>query len=117
MRPEPVLAGDDLYRSLLELSTEAIARFELQPPMPIRLSPGEQIAHILRHARIAECNEAYARLYDRSVAEMAGRTVAEVIPGRGAARGRLPLRRLRLSPGPRRTGPRRGRTGPRAGWQ
>ena len=80
MRPEPVPAGDDLYRSLLELSTEAIARFELQPPLPIRLPPPEQVAHILRHARIAECNEAYARLYDRSVQEMTGRTVAEVIP-------------------------------------
>ena len=80
MRPEPVPAGDDLYRTLLELSAEAIARFELHPPLPIHTPAPEQIAHILRHARIAECNEAYARLYDRSVAEMAGRTVAEVIP-------------------------------------
>ena len=80
MRPEPVPAGDDLYRTLLELSAEAIARFELHPPLPIHTPAPEQIAHILRHARIAECNEAYARLYDRSVADMAGRTVAEVIP-------------------------------------
>jgi PAS domain S-box-containing protein len=80
MRPEPVPAGDDLYRSLLELSTEAIARFELRPPMPIHLPAPEQIAHTLRHARIVECNEAYARLYDRAVEEMTGRTVAEVIP-------------------------------------
>ena len=80
MRPEQVPAGDDLYRTLLELSAEAIARFELHPPLPIHTPAPEQIAHILRHARIAECNEAYARLYDRSVADMAGRTVAEVIP-------------------------------------
>src|SRR6478672_4569788 len=52
MRPEPILAGDDLYRSLLELSTEAIARFELLPPLPIRRSAPEQVEHILRHARI-----------------------------------------------------------------
>ncbi|HET6899636.1 MAG TPA: PAS domain S-box protein, partial [Vicinamibacteria bacterium] len=80
MRQEPVPAGDDLYRSLLELSTEAIARLELRPPMPVRLSAAEQTEHILRHARIAECNEAYARLYDRPVPEMTGRTVADVIP-------------------------------------
>jgi len=80
MRPEPVPAGDDLYRTLLELSTEAIARFELQPPLRVSLPPADQAEHILRHARIVECNEAYARLYDRSVPQMAGRTVAEVIP-------------------------------------
>jgi PAS domain S-box-containing protein len=48
--------------------------------MPVRLSAAEQTEHILRHARIAECNEAYARLYDRPVPEMTGRTVADVIP-------------------------------------
>jgi PAS domain S-box-containing protein len=80
MRREAIPAEDGLYEALLELSTEAIARFELQPPMRVDLTRDEQVEHILRHARIAECNEAYARLYDRSVHEMTGRTVAEVIP-------------------------------------
>jgi PAS domain S-box-containing protein len=65
---------------LLELSTEAIARFELQPPMRVNLAPDDQVEHILRHARIVECNDAYARLYDRSAHEMRGHTVAAVIP-------------------------------------
>ena len=115
MRPEPVPAGDDLYRSLLELSTEAIARFELQPPLPIRLPAPEQVAHILRHARIAECNEAYARFYDRSVPEMTGRTVADVIPEaerREVIRASSPP--AIASPTP--TWPMTWRTGPRAGW-
>src|SRR5207244_3239230 len=80
MRPEPAPAGEGLYGALLELSTEAIARFELQPAMRVDLAPDDQVAHVLRHARIAQCNEAYARLYDRSAPEMTGRTVAEVIP-------------------------------------
>ena len=46
-------AGDDSYRALLELSTEAIARFELQSPMRVDLAPDEQVEHILRHACIA----------------------------------------------------------------
>jgi PAS domain S-box-containing protein len=79
-RGPEAIPGDGLYRALLELSTEAIARFELQPPLPVDLVPGEQVEHILRYARIAECNDAYARLYDRSAAEMAGRTVANLIP-------------------------------------
>ena len=80
MRPEPIPAGDGLYRALLELSTEAIARFELQPPMSLDLAPGGQVEHILRYARVAECNDAFAQLYDRSALEMTGRTVADVIP-------------------------------------
>ena len=80
MRPEPIPAGDGLYRALLELSTEAIARFELQPPMSVGLAPAGQVEHILRYARVAECNDAFAQLYDRSALEMTGRTVADVIP-------------------------------------
>jgi PAS domain S-box-containing protein len=79
-RPDPVLAGAESYRALLELSTEAIARFELQPPMRVDLAPDEQVEHILRHARIVECNDAYARLYDRSARGMRGHAVAAVIP-------------------------------------
>ena len=45
MRPEPVPVGDDLYRSLLELSTEAIARFDLRPPLPMGLGDnGDAVA-------------------------------------------------------------------------
>jgi PAS domain S-box-containing protein len=48
--------------------------------MRVDLAPDEQVEHILRHARIVECNDAYARLYDRSARGMKGSTVAAVIP-------------------------------------
>jgi len=48
--------------------------------MRVDLAPEEQVEHILRHARIVECNDAYARLYDRSAQGMRGHTVAAVIP-------------------------------------
>src|SRR5262249_27245747 len=80
MRWAPSPAGDALYRALLELSAEAIARFELEPPLRVDLPVEEQVAHILRHGRVAECNEAFARLYGSAAMEMMGRAVAEFIP-------------------------------------
>jgi PAS domain S-box-containing protein len=49
-------------RSLLELSSEAIAHLELDAPIPILDPPARQVAAILA-SRIVECNDAYARLH------------------------------------------------------
>ena len=50
------------FRSLLELSSDAIAYLELDAPIPIADPPGRQVAAILA-SRIVECNDAYARLH------------------------------------------------------
>jgi signal transduction histidine kinase len=50
------------YRSLVELSTDAIWRVELDQPMSVALDPEEQIAWLRRHARVAESNKAYLQV-------------------------------------------------------
>src|SRR4051812_13067671 len=72
MLPETLRAGDELYRALLELSAEAIARFALVPPVRVDRPADEQVDSILTQARVAECNDAYAALYGRSTSETVG---------------------------------------------
>jgi PAS domain S-box-containing protein len=50
------------FRSLLELSSEAIAHLELDAPVPVTDPPARQVDAILA-SRIVECNDAYARLH------------------------------------------------------
>lgn len=47
------------YRSLVELSTEAIWRVELEVPMPVALAPADQVQWLRRHASVAESNRAF----------------------------------------------------------
>jgi PAS domain S-box-containing protein len=66
------------FRSLLELSSDAIAYLELDAPIPISDPPARQVDAILA-SRIVECNDAYARLhgFDRA-ALIAGRRRSEL---------------------------------------
>jgi PAS domain S-box-containing protein len=66
------------FRSLLELSSEAIAHLELDAPIPVSDPPARQVAAILA-SRIVECNDAYARLhgFDRA-AMIVGRRRSEL---------------------------------------
>ncbi len=50
------------YRHLIEMSSEAVWRVELDEPMPLTLEPEEQRAWLRRHARMAECNLHFAQL-------------------------------------------------------
>jgi PAS domain S-box-containing protein len=50
------------FRSLLEQTSEAIAHLELDPPVPTSDPPDRQ-AEAINASRIAECNDAYARLH------------------------------------------------------
>ena len=54
--------SESRYRSLVELSTDAIWRVELDDPMPVTLSVVEQINWLRKHARIAESNQAYLQV-------------------------------------------------------
>lgn len=66
------------FRSLLELSSEAIAHLELDAPIPVSDPPARQVTAILA-SRIVECNDAYARLhgFDRA-AMIVGRRRSEL---------------------------------------
>jgi PAS domain S-box-containing protein len=88
MLPETVRANDELYRALLELSAEAIARFEIEPGVKVDLPHDEQVEAVLDQARVVECNDAFAALYGRRPAEMLGRGLSEFSPP-GERRGQV----------------------------
>jgi signal transduction histidine kinase len=52
-------SSDERYRAFVVNSSEAIFRTELAEPMPVTLSPDDQIAWVRRHAYVAECNAAF----------------------------------------------------------
>jgi len=71
-------AGEDRYRSFIRLSSEGIWRFELEVPVRVDLPVDEQVALFFRHAYLAECNDAMARMYGfASAADIVGRRLPE----------------------------------------
>ena len=88
-RPSPAAEsadGDamsaDHYRDLFATASAGFWRFELDPPLPLTLDEEMLAAAILDHARLAECNPAYARRHGSGRArELQGRPIAELLPG------------------------------------
>lgn len=70
----------DRYHTFLSLSGDGVARFELEPPLRVQAAEDAQVEHILRHARVAECNELFAGTYGRTVAAMTGALMGEFVP-------------------------------------
>ncbi|MCC2671187.1 MAG: multi-sensor hybrid histidine kinase, partial [Armatimonadetes bacterium] len=61
-------ASDERYRAFLAQSSEGIWRCELDEPIPVDLSTDDQIDLIYQRAHLAECNDAFARMYGLSAA-------------------------------------------------
>src|SRR5512136_1310508 len=76
----PHRASLRLSDDFVSLSGNGVARFELVPPLPVDAAEDEQVDHILRHSRVAECNELLARLYGRTTREMIGLAMEDFIP-------------------------------------
>jgi signal transduction histidine kinase len=51
--------SDERYRAFIANSSEAIFRTELAEPMPVTLTPDDQIAWVRKHGVVAECNTAF----------------------------------------------------------
>ena len=51
------------YRTFLALSQEGIWRIEVEEPIPTSLPVAEQIARMYQYTWLAECNDAFARMY------------------------------------------------------
>jgi PAS domain S-box-containing protein len=62
-------ASDERYRSFIRQSTEGIWRFETPEPIPIHWSEDRILEEILARSRLAECNDAMARMYGFAAAE------------------------------------------------
>ncbi len=56
---ENARGSDERYRAFVANSSEAIFRTELAEPMPVTLSPDEQVAWVRKHGFVAECNAAF----------------------------------------------------------
>ncbi len=65
---EEIRTSEERYRSFVANSTEGIWRIESAKPIDTNLPINEQIELIYRHAFMAECNDAMARMYGHAVA-------------------------------------------------
>src|SRR5207249_2622750 len=59
---------DERYRAFVEQSTEGIWCVEVERPIHVELPVDEQIRQMYRHAYLAECNDAMARMYGMTTA-------------------------------------------------
>jgi PAS domain S-box-containing protein len=74
-------AGEERYRALIANSTEGIWRFEFDLPVRLDRPEDEQIDHLHRLGYLAECNDAYARMYGyASAEEITGTRLSDLLP-------------------------------------
>lgn len=65
----------------LEVTTEATWRFHHEQPLDITLPEDEQVEHLYLYSVLAECNDAFARMYGfRSAAEVVGTRLVVFLP-------------------------------------
>lgn len=73
--------NQERYFNFIAQSTEGIWRCELEEPIPVSLSTGEQIDLIYRHGYMAECNDAMARMYGfRDAYDIMGSRLDDLLP-------------------------------------
>src|SRR6266550_2200632 len=71
--------AEERYRSFIAQSSEGVSRLEIDPPVPITLPEEAQIDRLYAGARIAECNDAMARMYGYGEArELIGTKLADL---------------------------------------
>lgn len=69
------------YRMFIHQSSEGIWRFETPVPPDISMSPGEMVSYFAENGFLAECNDAYARMFGFSSAtEITGTPLREMLP-------------------------------------
>jgi len=70
--------SEERYKAFISMSTEGIWLADVDPPVDAALPGEEQVAAFIENIRIAECNDALARIYGYSrAAEMIGRRARE----------------------------------------
>src|SRR6266498_2394674 len=81
---EPAATGkrrraEERYRSFIAQSSEGVSRLEVDPPVPLKLPEEEQVDRVYAGARIAECNDAMARMYGfKEARDLVGTRLAEL---------------------------------------
>ena len=70
---------EERYRAFIAQSSEGVSRLEIDPPVPSMLSEEEQIDRLYAGARIAECNDAMARMYGyRAARDLIGTLLSDL---------------------------------------
>jgi PAS domain S-box-containing protein len=73
--------SEERYRAFVANSSEAIWRYDLEEPLDLASPLAAQLDHIYRHARLAELNDAAARMYGLERAEqLVGARVEDTLP-------------------------------------
>lgn len=79
---ESMRRGEERYRTFIAQSSEGVSRLEIDPPVPVDLPVDEQVDRIYAGARIAECNDAMARMYGlQEAGELIGTRLVELHEG------------------------------------
>ncbi|MBO0859612.1 MAG: PAS domain S-box protein [Chloracidobacterium sp.] len=72
--------SEERYRAFIANSSEAIWRFEMEMPIPIKLPEDKQIEMVFKYAYLAECNDAMARMYGYKTADqIVGAPIGELL--------------------------------------
>lgn len=67
--------------SFVEITTEATWRFDHQQPLDITLPEDEQVEHLYLYSVLAECNDAFARMYGfRAAGDVVGTRLVVFLP-------------------------------------
>jgi PAS domain S-box-containing protein len=73
--------ADELFRAFNLIPTTAVWRFEVNRPVPTTDPPAAQVDAIFRHARLAACNDAMARMYGHERANaLVGARLTDLLP-------------------------------------
>jgi hypothetical protein len=79
--PEDTADGKAGSAPLLEVTTEATWRFRHEQPLDITLPEDEQVEHLYLYSVLAECNDAFARMYGfRTAADVVGTRLVVFCP-------------------------------------
>ncbi len=77
---EALRDSEERYRAFVEQSSEGIFRMEYDPPVSCDLPVAEQIRVAHERGRMAECNDAMAKMYGRNSAkELIGKPLSEFL--------------------------------------
>ncbi len=66
------------YKTFISQVSDGVIRLEITPPMPVSLEVEQQIDYLYDNARVAECNEAFMRMYQvADPADVIGKTLLD----------------------------------------